>query len=130
MENETSNYDRASKIANENRCPSLGNVIAIISFPVAAIPTLVMMYWLSQHFFALYGSPTTSYRPIIWVFGFGLSFLDMIIVVPFPLLAERFGSKADGELALRCMWLIPIPGFLGLFGPLIICWITGSSFGT
>jgi hypothetical protein len=108
----------------------LGRVISVLSFFVAAIPSCVMLYWLGQHFLALYGSPTTSYRPIIWVYGLGLSVVNGILSLPFPLLAERLGTKADGELALLSMFFIPVPLLLGFVGPFVVCWATGSSFGT
>ena len=108
----------------------LGRGISVLSFFVAAIPSCVMLYWLAQHFLALYGSPTTSYRPIIWVYGLGLSFLNGVVCLPFPLLAERLGTKADGEFALRSMYFIPVPFVLGFMGPFVVCWTTCSSFGT
>ena len=89
-----------------------------------------MLYWLAQHFLAIHGSPTTSYRPVIWVYGLGLSIANCVVCLPFPLLAERFGTKADGELALCAMYFIPLPFVLGFVGPFVVCWTTGSSFGT
>jgi hypothetical protein len=108
----------------------LGRTIAVLGLFVATVPSCIVLYWLVQAFLALSGSPTTSYRPILGVYGLGLTILNAVACFPFPLLAERFGTKADGELALHGLYLIPLPFFLGLFGPFVVCWATGSSFGS
>lgn len=108
----------------------LGRVIAITGIVAAVIPSLVMSYWLAEAYLHLREAPTTSWRPLLPAFGVGLYLLGGAVCVPLTLLGDRIGTKADGELALLSLYPLALPLFFGFFGPLAICWATGSSFGS
>ncbi len=109
---------------------SISRLVAILFLMLCAIPTLLMLYCLGEQFIAMYGSPTQSYRPILGAVGIGMSFLTCIIGFPISLVFKRFCSVSDRiliDLFFAIAWL---PALLGLIGPFIIAWLTGSSFGT
>src|SRR5947209_12537385 len=82
-----------------------GRTIAILGLFVGAFPSCLVLYWLGEAFIEFSGSPTTSWRPLLLVmYGMGLSVLNAVGCIPFPLMAERFGTRADAELALRCLY--------------------------
>ena len=97
---------------------------------IAALPTCLMLYWLSQHFIALYGSPTQSYRPIIVGVGMAITLLTFVLGTPLLLIIKQFIGSSEHELLSLFYCIAGLPAVLGIVGPFFIVWATGSSFGS
>jgi hypothetical protein len=127
---EVNPYESPKPSDRASRGSIVGRAVAIAGFVAAAAPSILVLFWLYQDYLVLYGSPTTSYRPLLAVYGFGLSILTVFVVAPFPFLAGSLGGKSNADLAMYSFSFIPFPFALGLFGPLVVSWATGSSFGS
>ena len=118
------------KIARITKRWPLSRFVAISFLVLSAVPTFIMLYWLGQHFVALYDSPSRSYRPIIGVVGFAMSIATIVLGFPVSYVIKRFSPGTDRELVDLYYGIAAVPALLGILGPFIIAWLTGSSFGT
>ncbi len=130
MATPTNNPYEAPGQTREAASWSVWRVVVIIFLGLAAMPAVLMLYWLGEQFVVLYSSPSRSYRPIIGAVGFGLSILTFVIGSPIALIIRLYCSESDRQLVELFYGIAGLPILLGLVGPFIIAWLTGSSFGT
>lgn len=130
MATQTNNPYEAPALTDDAASRRVSRIVAVLFLLSSAVPTCIMLFWLGQHFIALYESPSQSYRPIIGAVGFGMSILTVAIGLPTSLVIKRFCSGSDRELVDLFYGVAGLPTLLGIVGPFIIVWLTGSSFGT
>jgi len=113
-----------------SRAVSVFRVLAFGIVVASVVPFAMTVRELMAHYIGLSARPSASYRPVVIIIPMYWTFVVGVVAVPLFLIINKFGTDEDAAIAV-CGSLLPMLAFgLSMIGPFLICWLTGSSFGS
>ena len=116
--------------AADSKQLTIWRLLAFTIVLICVTPLAMTMRVLIAHYIGLSANPSKSYRPVLIFIPLYWSFITAVICIPLFIVVSRFGKPADAAVA---EWGVIFPAVsvpLSMFGPFVICWLTGSSLGS